>query len=1121
MQNNANFVNPYITNYIPQYITTNSSQDVLPSVDNISAANRAQEYINSQPIQPQISEMDSISINPFVNARRELERMHTGITAAWNDPTNVLLKPLGSAIERNFGATNYYENEGHLGKMALRPIISAHDFLLGNYDIKASDYADILSGKQTVQQVLTRGALNAYKNPIGTTLDVFSVTKPLSSVSKASKPVSSARKVEDALNLSSAEIGSQAAKVTDNLNNFKQSIPTAQVGAIKALETGIEVTDSATKKAVKDLSKAVDEYDKMIPEYAKIDNEAAALNQKLVRDGLANTTVEADKLRKVYEVTDSVEEFTGKMRKVNPTIDDVIVANTAKFANISKDEVKKLGLDFKIEYVDDLPAGTLGETKGNIIRISKNLDKATENATLMHELSHGLVRNMNYLAGAEIGNAPNFMARVKRAIRGADTEMPNAGLSQAEGEAIAYGFENLVANSNRKNMYTELITPELNSLLGEMADIPESVIKNVTRLDIDNIKNLANSGDNIAKSLLEGSDAYKKGYLKLVPHGLAEVVKNETAQGIINNMDDRLFAGKYSTRVFGNASYEDIAQQLRKSQDWLDFMVKDYTQGNILNEILTNKTIGGYPLITETTKKIKYIDPSNINVGRDNFNRILSQATDTPINSNAIPIDETLLKEISSQFNVHRGTQPFGGTLGKDLYKVGKGTMLAGGKYIAGNIATGTANAILNAQFNPITLAQDFTQALGTKGKLIKEMGIYRNPTRRAHNVSTPILKNVADINKPIGDFWNYLDSKIQNTFAEMATHNNLRNKGIEYRNRADALLEMDKLKLADTIKDVKHVALLFPTKSILPQRFHGLVSLSNPFWRWQDTALQSTMHMLGKRPILSNLAFNKFASNIAFDKEMQNRLNMGVSLDKPFVSYRYNPTTQDIEEVSAEITPQMTSFKAIGTMGKAIEDGDFDTLINTFGVESVPVFSAIHNAAKGKNRFGKPLVRSEMDRREAGRLMAINGSRRYKYTTGIGWEEINGGYADEVLSIAVNELLGYPKLFNSIYAPAAAGLYNTVTGGNMRYYKPYGNQIFGEFGEAGVIPKYANPRSSVSGSDLIDTARGIYSRRYYPQFEEKNQMIQPSMYRNLLRGNSRRILENSRILNQYLGGQE
>ena len=33
--------------------------------------------------------------------------------------------------------------------------------------------------------------------------------------------------------------------------------------------------------------------------------------------------------------------------------------------------------------------------------------------------------------------------------------------------------------------------------------------------------------------------------------------------------------------------------------------------------------------------------------------------------------------------------------------------------------------------------------------------------------------------------------------------------------------------------------------------------------------------------------------------------------------------------------------------------------------------------------------------------------------------------------------------------------------------------------------------------------------------------MIQPSMYRNLLRGNSRRILENSRILNQYLGGQE
>lgn len=955
---NMNFINPFdnsqsVYNNLPTIddirnaaninLQLQQQQNAAPVLTNEQAAANAIEYLNQANARPQVQGLQKLEqrgINPLDNALKDVQQIGTGLVYAGTHIPETLGQAVGWVGNTFLSADNYYKNNGNLLRMGVQPLADIHDFLLSNYDIKASDYEDILKGKQTVGQVLGRGLLNAYTHPVLTGLDLLGLKGIVKPASAAAKATTATKKVEAAINTTTAKVRKGAYGTTEKLNEFSKNFDNAaKLKAIEALEEGIELEKGAVKQATKQLAKAVDEYDKFTPEWAKINNFELAHNQRLLRKGKVNSVVEGDKMYRPY-------------------------------FDIIKEEG---GLDYL-----------------------KELSKT----------------------------------------------------------------------------------------------------------------------DSLAADVLKSKELFDKGYLKLVPHGLAEVTKDATGK-ILAEEVDRLFAGNYSTRVFGGAKYQDILNQLAKSPEWLDGQLKKFVEGEILNEMQNNGTLGGHKLVDEATKKIVYIEPVE-DINATNLSRMLETATDTPITEKAIAIDEKLATELKNQLNQAREGRPFGNTVANDIWGLAKQNTLATAGYLAGNFQTGLANAIINAGLNPVTFAQDFAESIATKGKLAKEAGIYRELIPSSNKFKTPIIKQIANINKPLADALQATDIKMQNTFAEMALHNNLRSKGISVGERANAIADMDKINLANTIKDAKAMALINPTTTILPAKLHGIVSMSNPFWRWVDTAAQSSIYTLNKHPIVSDLIFNKFATDM-FNEEVQNRLNLGVKTDKPFVSFRYNPKTKNLEEVSMEFVPQLNTLKTVGEMGQAIKDQDYAKLFKTFGTNAVPFFGAVAVAATGKDKFGRPLVRPEVDRQNKQNLMYIQGDKRYKYIKGQGLVEVESGMADEILNAALNEVIAYPKFINRTLAPAVAGVRNLL-GDDVRYYKPYANQVFGEFAPTGEMPVNANPRSSAAGTEFMDILGGAYARRYDLR-EDIERPMSKQQTRSILKGGARRQLMNNMILNRF-GGQ-
>jgi len=318
-----------------------------------------------------------------------------------------------------------------------------------------------------------------------------------------------------------------------------------------------------------------------------------------------------------------------------------------------------------------------------------------------------------------------------------------------------------------------------------------------------------------------------------------------------------------------------------------------------------------------------------------------------------------------------------------------------------------------------------------------------------------------------------YLDAKMQNLFAETAAHANLRRMGIAGRDRLTALENMDAAKLADIIKDTKSVALINPTKTLLPGSLHGVAGLTNPFWRWIDTAAQSTAYMFEKQPLLSYYVMVDGLAKIGYDRELQNRYNLGVTSDKPFVTYRNNPRTGKIQETSMEFTPMMNTLK----VSDAVLSGKFT---DAFG-QSIPAFSAIANSFVGKDRYGNPIKRPEMSAKALKDIITIQNGKRFKWEAGKGFVQEVGWMPDETVAAIGRELFAYPNLINRTLMPTFAGL----TG--QTYYKPYSSSILGTINRAGYgdVPLQAgNPRTGASTLELQDLIRGAYSMDYYPERE-------------------------------------
>lgn len=589
------------------------------------------------------------------------------------------------------------------------------------------------------------------------------------------------------------------------------------------------------------------------------------------------------------------------------------------------------------------------------------------------------------------------------------------------------------------------------------------------------LEKMAKEGDEVAGKVLESQDLYSKGWLRPVTHGLAEVDKSLQTLDVLESIANRTAgAGRFVERAYGNASYQDIAKQLSKPSEWLDSQMTRMAEGQLATELAEKGTIGGVNVVADATEKgVKFVSKDALEKG--SLSAALETASDTAVNATDIPMSKAMVDTLKTQMKSVRGTNPFDKShpVLRDLYTIGKSNALASGGYLVGNAQTGLYNMFLNEGMNPIDMISDLGAAWATKGKLAKEIGVFRDASRSVPRAQTPILRQIQKINAPVANTMQYLDTKMQNLFAETAAHANLRRMGIATKDRLIALENMDAAKLADIIKDTKSVALINPTKTLLPGSLHGVAGLTNPFWRWIDTAAQSTAYMFEKQPLLSYYVMVDGLAKIGYDRELQNRYNLGVTSDKPFVTFRNNPRTGKIQETSMEFTPMMNTLK----VSDAVLSGNFT---DAFG-QSIPAFSAIANSFVGKDRYGNPIKRPEMSAKALKDIMTIQNGKRFKWEAGKGFVQEVGWMPDETVAAIGRELFAYPNLINRTLMPAFAGL----TG--QTYYKPYSSSILGTINRAGYgdVPLQAgNPRTGASTLELQDLIRGAYSMDYYPERE-------------------------------------
>lgn len=696
----------------------------------------------------------------------------------------------------------------------------------------------------------------------------------------------------------------------------------------------------------------------------------------------------------------------------------------------------------------------------------KDLTKAVESCNIGTKVSGNVLRAKEALRA--------FQSEWKKVVN--NFAPYSIDLTDSEFAAIQY-------TARKLNSTFDKVRKEVN-LLTDMT--PEELAKN-----------------KVIELYTQGLDLYKKGEIFPLTQADAKGA-SKILDALANNSETVKYAGKATTRIAGNAPYEEVAKALKNNGEWLDKKAGEIVKSIAKESIKAN----GEDLEKGLIKgELRYANPEEFEGIKDLEELSLSKTKDAV---NSLPVDEKLVKALSKYDTFFKDSNPYAkGSLLAEGYTIGKGVKLGSGKYLAGNAITGTANMLLNSGAE---LPLDIAQALASKGELSRNLGTFREMRLPNAKAYTPFGKVVAATNKPISSALNAIDTHMQNFFGEVAAHNNLRSKGIPFKERTNKVLELtqkDEQTLANIINDVRRVALIQSGDSWIAPRYRGFTALTTgDFWRWHEEALRSASHMMKKRPYLSGLVINRLMGNVGFDREMQHRFGIQADMDKPNIHLKMDYRDGQFKEVSSEVVPIMNSIKFSSGLAQTTKDKG-RSLVEALGQAS-PWTTTILNAGMGIDRYGNPIKRE-------GATIDYKTKKRY-----INGQEIGGLKPDEVITAIANTFSVYPSLYNRTLAPTA-GMF---TGRN--FYQPYGNSIFGSFtpdnplvgGESNLFFS-GNPTRPTTPLNSLDSFAGLYESRYY----DENRPDHPAMLRSLIKSDMRNrnklMQEYQRYLNESGEGGE
>lgn len=585
------------------------------------------------------------------------------------------------------------------------------------------------------------------------------------------------------------------------------------------------------------------------------------------------------------------------------------------------------------------------------------------------------------------------------------------------------------------------------------------------------VTELADTGNDAAKRVLEAKQLYDRGELFPVTHGLAEVDK---LQGI--DKADRIYNKRFSTREYGNAAYDDIAFQLLRPSEYLEKLGINFGNSEIARQIIDGGYVGK-SLAPDDIGKAVYVSRESLEQAMRNekdIHSVLKEAKAEKLLDDDIPLDKTAAKILEN--STERRGEAFGGIV-RDGISISKQAMLGGGSYIGGNAITAAVTGMLNS--GPM-LISDMLSAVKSRGSLLKKLNLYRNDSS-ATKMSNAFTQAISNVNNKLGgNMLRFADREIQNYWGEVAAHAALRKQGVWGGNKLAAIESMDKAKLGELIHDVRRGGLLNDPYSFLPAWAESSLKITNPFFNWTETATKATLHQMKNHPFLANVALNDILGHVGFDKEMQNRLQLGVQSDKPYVSYKFDDKTGEIKETTAEFVPITASLKFADAALRHTGEGT---------PAGIPLLTDLMNAWQGKDRYGRPNKRAAT----INEMTQTVGSTRWKMNTQTGQVEQIGFQGDEVLATAIKDLFVPVNFWNRTVAPIVGGI------AGMDYYQPYTQSVFGDFTSSDYGNNFwvgGNADRPRTIDQVLKSVTGKSEYKYYPDRET----MTPSQARKFMR---------------------
>ena len=642
--------------------------------------------------------------------------------------------------------------------------------------------------------------------------------------------------------------------------------------------------------------------------------------------------------------------------------------------------------------------------------VSRNVQKYREKLDPLKEISYTDLSKV--VESAETGSKlPEHLKPYKEALR-----------------EQYYDFDNLVKNYSPQTY----VAPDELSIIQKIAR-DEGKTVNYVRKEVtpylqmadDELSTLAKS-NKIADKVVDAKQLYNKGEIFPVTHGISEVMKD--APDAIADTSNIVRNGRFSTREYGNAAYEDIAKQLQNPAEFLEGLQRQFELGQLTKELRQGKIgdIDVAPMPNAKPKDIIYINADKLE--SDGIVEALNKVSSEAKSPADIAADKLTAQELAKQLQSGYGSSAFKG-VARDVESLTKATALGSGAYIFGNVGSGAINALIESG---AMLPADAINALRTRGQLAKNVGAYRDVyLPKVNPIKTQGLKQVGWLGERTGgQLLRRADAAVQNGFAEIGLHRALRKAGISAKDRSKILAEgnLDKQTLGQAIQDARNAALMNSENTIFSNGLTELGSMTNPFWRWTDTAARNTIRQFETHPFITNMVLSNYLANIGLNREMQERANIGIKTDAPMKSFVMDARSGQLKTFTTEYIAQLNTAKLLADPKEALMSSG-DTTIGW-----------VVNLLKGKDKYGRAFQRAQKST-DSNLAAVIGGVRKT-------WNPKTGEFTRDESDIKVSE---YINEFLHNASPSVALLNKTVlpiaaeATGNV-YLQPYAGSTFGTF---------------------------------------------------------------------------